>query len=202
MDVKGYEMVRRDNFTLLNTTMRQMVECILAHDVPAGECVARRAVQNLLTTPPRQLDHECLVVCTELTKPVHEYANAPPHVAVARRMGNFQVHDRISYLKQRGRGGVADTAVHPDEWDDSKHTLDTEWYAAQLKRSLLRILQLCSNQPDAVFESIKGAVTATGDSGIMRALGARPDMVWRKTAHVPREKKRKRKQLTLLDVLK
>lgn len=202
IDVKGYEMVRRDNFPLLNTTMRQMVERMLEGDVHAGESVARRAVHNLLTTPPHKLDHECLTICKELTKPVSEYAAVPPHVAVAQRMANVSLHDRVPYLKRTGRGGVAQSALHPDEWDNTKHTLDTHWYAEQMKRSLMRILVLCSDNAEAVFENIEGAVMATGQTGILRALGAPANLVWRKTSKEAQNKKRKHRQLTLLDVLK
>ena len=202
MDVKGYEMVRRDNFPLLNSTMRQMVECILTGDVRGGERIARQAVQTLLTTPPHELEYTGLTICKELTKPVNEYAAVPPHVAVARRMGNACVHDRISYLKCTGNGGVAQNAIHPDEWDNEKHTIDARWYADQLKRSLMRILTLCSQDATGVFKSIEGSVTATGQTGILRAMGAPATLVWRKTEYVPNSKKRKRRQLTLLDVLK
>ena len=179
-----------------------MVESILNGDICGGERVARDAVQKLLTTPPHELDYACLTICKELTKPPHEYAALPPHVAVAVRMGNASVHDRISYLKSTGTGGVAQNAVHPDEWDNNKHIIDARWYAEQLKRSLLRILTLCSDNAPKVFESIEGSVTATGQTGILRAMGTPATLVWRKTEYVANSKKRKRKQLTLLDVLK
>jgi hypothetical protein len=181
MDTKGLEMVRRDNFPLLPDTQRRAMEQLVMHDDPAGaDRVTRDALVALLTQVPTDLAP--FTIAKELTKPPEAYAVEPPHVKVARRMHPAPaVRDRVPYVVTRGRGGVGDRAVHPDEFRAGGYELDTDWYAQQVSAAMRRLLALSSADVDAVFAPVPGAVTATGSSGILAALGAPVDLVWRKS---------------------
>ena len=182
MDTKGLEMVRRDNFPLLPDTQRRAMEQLVMHDDPAGaDRVTRDTLVALLTQVPTDLAP--FTIAKELTKPPEAYAVEPPHVKVARRMHPAPaVRDRVPYVVTRGRGGVGDRAVHPDEFRAGGYELDTDWYAQQVSGAMRRLLALSSADVEAVFAPVPGAVTATGSSGILAALGAPADLVWRKSA--------------------
>ena len=134
----------------------------------------------ILTQVPTDLAP--FTIAKELTKAPEAYAVHPPHVKVARRMNPVPaVRERVPYVVTRGRGGVGDRAVHPDEFRAGGYELDTEWYAQQLSNAMRRLLVLSSADVDAVFAPVAGAVMATGSSGILAALGAPADLVWRKS---------------------
>lgn len=192
MDTKGLEMVRRDNFPLLPDTQRRAMEQLVMHDNPAGaDRVTREALVALLTHVPTDLAP--FTIAKELTKPPETYTVQPPHVKVARRMQPAPaVRDRVPYVVTRGRGGVGDRAVHPDEFRAGGYELDTAWYAQQLSAAMRRLLALSSTDVEAVFAPVAGAVMATGSSGILAALGAPADLVWRKSQRAVRPAKRMR----------
>jgi len=192
LDVKGLEMVRRDNFPLLPQVQRAAMEQLVMHDSPEGaDRVVREALESLLSEVPAGL--EPFTICKELTKPPSEYAAQPPHVRVALQMNPVpSVRDRISYVVTRGRGGVGDRAVHPDHFEEGHHELDVAWYAQQITGAMRRLLELSSPNVEAVFAPVQGEVVGTGSAGILRALGAPASLVWRKSAPAPRPRKRQR----------
>jgi len=200
LDVKGLEMVRRDNFALLPEVQRGAMEQLIMHDSPEGaDKVVRGALEMILTKV--HVDLVPFTITKELTKPPAEYTVRPPHVRVAMQMQPVpSVRDRIPYVVTRGRGGVGDRAVHPGQFDAAVHELDTAWYAQQLTSSMRRLLELSSPDVNAVFAPIKGTVTGTGASGILRALGADPGLVWRKNDQIQPARK-KAKQLDLRQFL-
>lgn len=191
LDVKGLEMVRRDNFPLLPQVQREAMEQLVMHDSPEGaDRVVRAALEKLLAEVPAAL--EPFTIAKELTKHPFAYAAQPPHVRVALQMHPAPVvRDRVPYVVTRGRGSVGDRAVHPDQFDAATHEIDTGWYAEQLTSAMRRLLELSSPDVEAVFAPVQGAVLGTGGTGILRALGAPPSLVWRKSA-APRAVARKR----------
>ena len=197
LDVKGLEMVRRDNFPMLPQVQRAAMEQLVMHDSPENaDRVVREALKRLLAEVPVAL--EPFTICKELTKPPGEYAAQPPHVRVAMQMHPVpSVRDRVSYVVTRGRGGVGDRAVHPDQFDAARHELDVEWYAQQLTGAMRRLLELSSPDVEAVFAPVQGAVVATGGSGILRALGASESLVWRKSAPASVRPRKRTKQMDL-----
>jgi DNA polymerase zeta len=190
MDVKGLEMVRRDNFPLLPRVQREAMELLVMHgDAEGADRVVREALEHTLGRVHADLTE--FIIAKELTKPPADYASKPPHVRVAMQMQPApSVRDRVPYVVTRGAGGVGDRAVHPDAFDPTTHELDTAWYAQQLTAAMRRLLELSSPDVEAVFAPIQGTVTGTGGSGILRALGAPADLVWRKSAPPARPRKR------------
>lgn len=197
LDVKGLEMVRRDNFPLLPAVQRAAMEQLVLHDSPEG---ADRVVREALVRMARAVHADLaeFTIAKELTKPPADYAAKPPHVRVALQMPTApSVRDRIPYVVTRGRGGVGDRAVHPEAFDPAVHELDTDWYAQQLSRAMRRLLELSSPDVEAVFAPVQGAVTATGGSGIMRALGAPAGLVWRKSAPAAQRPRKRARQMDM-----
>lgn len=192
MDVKGLEMVRRDNFPLLPRVQREAMEQLVMHDnAEAADKVVREALEHTLGTVHADLTE--FIIAKELTKPPAEYASKPPHVRVAMLMQPApSVRDRVPYVVTRGRGGVGDRAVHPDAFDPAVHELDAQWYAQQVTAAMRRLLELSSPDVEAVFAPIQGTITGTGASGILRALGAPADLVWRTSAPPVHPRKRAR----------
>jgi len=172
--------------------------------VPRALKITSEALRTLRSSACQDLGP--LTISKELTKAVEAYDNAPPHVVVARRVPH-SLRDRIPYLITLGRGNIGSRAVHPDEWDAGKHELDREWYAQQLATAMERLLCHCCSPEDmqGILHAGKDdQVVATGNTGILRALGARPDMVWRKRTLLPSQKQafKKARQATLSAFLK
>lgn len=191
LDVKGLEMVRRDNFPLLPQVQREAMEQLVMHDSPSNaDSVVRVALQKLLAEVPTAL--EPFTINKELTKHPFAYAAQPPHVRVALKMHPAPaIRDRVPYVVTRGSGSVGDRAVHPEHFNPALHEVDTTWYAQQLTGAMRRLLELSSPDVDAVFAPVQGTVLGTGSTGILRALGAPTSLVWRKS-EAPRAVARKR----------
>ena len=203
LDVKGLEMVRRDNFPLLPNTMRRMVEHIMNVRLQDAKDTVRSSIVHLLSTPSHELDLQELTICRELTREVCRYNSKPPHVRVAERLPGTNVRDRISYLVAAGRGPISDRAYHPSEWDHSKHRIDADWYANQLGTACGRLLSLCVDNIDDVLHPDCNRVIATGSHGICKMLGGNTTMVWRKRQKMqPCHDGKAKRQMTLIDVLK
>lgn len=197
LDVKGLEMVRRDNFPLLPAIQREAMEQLVMHDSPQG---ADQVVRDALTHILAGWHHDLIdfTIAKELTKKPENYAVQPPHVRVARQMTPTPaVRDRIPYVVTRGPGGVGDRAVHPAQFDEAHHELDTHWYAQQITQAMRRLLVLSSPDVDQVFAPVQGTVMATGQSGILRALGAPETLVWRQTHKRTRDNRPKLTQTDL-----
>jgi len=180
MDVKGLEMVRRDNFPLLPKTMRSAVDALMNTDV-AGALETTASAMRYIRSE-QTVDMQQLEIAKELTKPAADYGSMPPHVVVAARTG-AAVHDRVPYLVAIGNGGIGDRAVHPMEWDATNHEIDREWYAQQLAKSMERLLAPCCSPETlqaALDAGTEDQICGTSDSGILHALGVTPGQVWRK----------------------
>ena len=199
LDTKGFEMIRRDNFPLLPDVQRRSMWKLIMEDnaAAADEVVRQTLVQLLAHAPPS--DVTPFTIAKELTKAPEAYAVAPPHVRVALRMHPApSVRDRVPYVITRGTGNVGDRAMHPQEFADSAHELDMQWYADQIVQCMRRLLALSSANVDAVFAPVAGAITGTGQSLILKQLGAPADLVWRRSQHVPSARPVKRaKQMDL-----
>jgi DNA polymerase elongation subunit (family B) len=195
-DVKGLEMVRRDNFPLLPAVQREAMEqLVMRDDAKGADRITRAALVQIMANVPTDLGP--FTIAKELTKPPGAYSSKPPHVRVAMSMTPVPaVRERVPYVVTRGRGGVGDRAVHPDQLT-AFHELDTAWYAQQLTQAMRRLLVHSSTDLEAVFAPVAGTIMATGGTGILKALGASPDVVWRKTAAAaPVTRKRKQMDLT------
>ena len=180
LDAKGLEMVRRDNFPMVPTVMRAAVDALMAEDVGKAMEVTGRALETIRAQ--EHLPMPDFTISKELTKPVDKYANAPPHVVVAKTVPH-QLHDRIPYIISTGRGTIGDRAVHPDLWNSGRHSIDREWYAQQLVKCMERLLEPCCTKQQLADTMASGSdrqITGTSQTGILRALGAPKGLVWRK----------------------
>ena len=203
LDVKGLEMVRRDNFPMLPNTMREMVNHIMAEDLEAAQACVKNKIVYLLSTPPHQIDLAQLTICRELTRKIEDYASKPPHVRVAERLPGVNVKDRISYIVDSGKGCISDRAVHPSEWNHEKNLVDTRWYANQLGSACGRLLELCVDDISDVLNPACTTVIATGKHGIPQMFGANENIVWTKRERKQQYTERKAKrQMTLVDILR
>ena len=184
MDTKGFEMIRRDNFPLLpDVQSRAMQELVMRDDPAAADRVVRQALVAMMSEAVGS-NLAPYTIAKELTKAPEAYAVAPPHVRVAKRMQPApSVRDRVPFVVVRGLGSVGDRAVHPSEFTAGKHELDIPWYAQQLTACMRRVLELSSANVEAVFAPVAGAISGTGNSPILQALGAPQHLVWRKTCH-------------------
>ena len=199
LDTKGFEMIRRDNFPMLPDVQRRAMHELVMNDDPCGaDRIVRSALVEMLSQASVD-DLAPFTIAKELTKEPHKYAVAPPHVRVALRMKPTPcVRDRVPYVVVRGNGSIGDRAIHPEQFIKNRHELDIKWYAGQITTCMRRVLELSSPNVDAVFAPVANTVTATGETGILRALGAPRNLVWRHTPRAPARRPAKRaKQMNL-----
>lgn len=199
MDAKGVEMVRRDNFQLLPRTMEKCVKSLMQTNIDQALQHVSEVMRYIRTEA--ELDLNAFIISKELTKPADEYSAKPPHVVVASRVPHA-VHERVQYIVSNASGNIGEKAAHPSEMRNK--SVDRPWYAAQLQKSMHRLLQHCCSK-----ESIKKAFSAgkenevisTGQGPIQVAFGADNNRIIRKRMAPSPEKTQRKRQMTLAQFL-
>ena len=200
IDAKGVEMIRRDNFPLLPRTMQECVQSLMRNNVEEALQRVSDVMQYIRTEA--NLDVSVFTISKELTKPVTEYSAMPPHVVVASRVPH-DVHERVQYIVSNAYGSIGDKAAHPSEMRSK--SVDRPWYAAQLQRSMRRILKHCCSDERmtrAFSAGQENEIMSTGHEPILLSLGASTDTVVRrkrKPALITQTKQKR--QMTLAQFL-
>ncbi len=139
--IRGFERVRRDWCDLAKETQEKVLKLALEKKAEkAAEFV--RSVVRYLRSGKAALQK--LVIYTQLSKPLGEYEQVGPHVAVAKRMAAQGRHvaegSTMQYIITKGVGSIADRARSADEV--KPHDYDAEYYANnQVVPAALRVLK-------------------------------------------------------------
>ncbi|MFQ5621119.1 MAG: DNA-directed DNA polymerase, partial [Candidatus Nanoarchaeia archaeon] len=110
--VKGFEIVRRNWSGIGKDIQRKVLEILLSEkDVDKAMKYVRDKVNALKAG---EIDIEELVISTQLTKPIREYAAVGPHVAAAKLMEAegkvVKAGSGIRYVIVKGEGSISDRA--------------------------------------------------------------------------------------------
>lgn len=149
--IRGFERVRRDWCSLAKETQEKVLKLALEKKTERAAEFVRSVVKDL-RSGKTGLDR--LVIYTQLSKPLNEYEQVGPHVAVAKRMfeqGRLVAEGTtIQYIITKGEGSIADRARAVDEV--KPHDYDAEYYANnQVVPAALRVLKdLGYSQQDLV----------------------------------------------------
>ncbi len=97
---------------------------------------------------------EDVIITTQLRKPIEEYANIGPHVAVAKRMKgkglNVGPGSMIKYIVVQGKGMIRDKARAIDDMKNEKY--DSDYYINnQLVPAVEGILSVFGHEKDEII---------------------------------------------------
>lgn len=122
--IKGFETVRRNWSYIAKEMQKKIIEILLKErDVDKAKKYVRRVVQDLREN---KIPLEKLVIRTQLTKEISDYASIGPHVAAAKRLKELGKPPKpgqiISYVVVKGDGKIRDkvkldTEAKQDEYD-------------------------------------------------------------------------------------
>jgi DNA polymerase elongation subunit (family B) len=141
----GLENVRRDNFTLVQVVMDEVLERVLMHSDHEGALqVVRDAVEKLYLNTT---DMDQLIVSKQLKQAPHLYKNPQPHSVLAQKLERRQkgagprVGDRVPYVMVGGKNDAsADKAEDPLYVLEKGIPLDQDYYVRMLRSAIERIL--------------------------------------------------------------
>ncbi|KAH0576980.1 DNA polymerase [Spironucleus salmonicida] len=145
IDVKGLELVRRDNCQLVPITMKRVLEFLFFENSPQGAVkFVKSVVQDLLTD---RIDVQLLVISKSYSQAMKDYKNtSQPHLSVVTKMmqrgHTVKIGDRIQYVITR----TNDKELYKRSEDPSYTVknglqIDTDYYLhQQLEKPISRLL--------------------------------------------------------------
>ncbi|MBL7160933.1 MAG: ribonuclease H-like domain-containing protein [Candidatus Aenigmarchaeota archaeon] len=145
--IRGFERVRRDWSAIAKDTQEKVLWAVLRDKNPEKAFrLVRRIVKSL---NDGKVDRDDLIIYTQLTKPIHEYEQIGPHVAVAKKIiergGQVRAGAIISYIVTKGSGSISDRA----EPAESAGDYDPDYYINnQVLPAAMRILAGLGYQED------------------------------------------------------
>ncbi|RME78698.1 DNA polymerase, partial [Candidatus Woesearchaeota archaeon] len=126
--IKGFEAVRRNTSYIAKEVQTQVIKTLLrTKNTQEATSYLKEVIKNLRE---KKIPNEKLVIVTQLTKPIEDYASIGPHVAVARQMrqrgervepGSF-----IRYIVRPGKGKISDRVSVPELTPEGDY--DAEYY--------------------------------------------------------------------------
>ncbi|MBI4145600.1 hypothetical protein HY493_05355 [Candidatus Woesearchaeota archaeon] len=126
MKIRGFETVRRNTAFIAKETQKEVLRIIL------GEGDGQKALAHVKSViadlKSNKVPLEKVVIWTQLTRDVGEYAAIGPHVAAAQRLKARGVDvgpgDMIKYVVTKGKGKIRDRVKLEDEADQEEYDAD------------------------------------------------------------------------------
>jgi len=139
MIIRGFERVRRDWSAIAKETQEKVLLAVLKDKSPEKAVrIVRRIVKNI---GEGKIGHDDLIIYTQLTKPISEYEQIGPHVAVAKKIiergGQVRSGATIEYIVTKGTGTISERS---EPAEDAKG-FDPEYYINnQVLPAAMRVL--------------------------------------------------------------
>lgn len=137
--VRGFERVRRDWSAIAKETQEKVLLAVLKDKSPKK---ALRIVKTMISNLEQgKVPLEELVIYTQLTKPISQYEQIAPHVAVAKKIiergGQVRAGATMSYVVTKGSGSISDRAEPAEDAEG----YDPDYYVNnQVLPAAMRIL--------------------------------------------------------------
>lgn len=127
LKIRGFESVRRNVSAIAKEVQLKVLKLVLEDKIDdAYKCVS----DVVLDMRNRKINVEKLIIYTQITKPIEEYEQIGPHVAVARKLvekgkpvGPGTI---VKYVITAGDGKIRDRAREPE--DVKKNEYDANYY--------------------------------------------------------------------------
>ena len=151
--IKGFESVRRNVSKISKETQEKVLRMVLEEKDPSEVIDYVKNVVKKLRE--KKIDISELIISTQITKDVKNYANVTPHVAAAKRMsrdGKVQAGTVVHYVVGAGTGLIRDRVMLPNEIE--KEAYDAEYYVRhQIIPAIERLLELVGCDVDRIVDS-------------------------------------------------
>lgn len=126
LKIRGFETVRRNTAFVAKDAQKQVLQIILREgDTQKAVRYIKQVIEDLKAN---KIDLDKMVIWTQLTREIGEYASIGPHVAAAKRMkerGNFVgPGDMVKYIVTRGKGRIRDRVKLEDEAKQDEYDAD------------------------------------------------------------------------------
>ena len=127
--IRGFESVRRDKCGLAKETQDYVLKAVL--DEGNADNALKHVKKVIAEVKGKKIPASKLIIRTQLTKAIEEYASIGPHVAVAKRMREKGIPIRegglVEYIIAEGTEKlIRERARIPEELDEGEY--DTEYY--------------------------------------------------------------------------
>ncbi|MBT5021297.1 hypothetical protein HOK51_09185 [Candidatus Woesearchaeota archaeon] len=151
--IKGFEAVRRNWSIIAKEVQQKVINILLRDNEPQKAYDHVKDVIHKLRK--REVPVKKVIINTQLTKPISEYDNIGPHVAVAKRMHAKGVEIVpgmiISYVVTVGKDKIRDRAKTPDEIENNEY--DPDYYINhQIIPAVDRLLNVFGYSKDDLAE--------------------------------------------------
>lgn len=142
IEVRGFELVRRDYAPIAKTTQQKVIEAILKGSLDEAVKVVREVINDLERGDVKLED---LIIHTQLTKPISSYEQIGPHVAAAKKMLERGIdvgpESIVRYIITKGSGSISERAEPVNGVELEAY--DPEYYIDhQVVPAALRILKI------------------------------------------------------------
>jgi len=146
LDIKGIEVVRRDNCKLVRDLMKECLQAIfMQNNVEKAKEVVRETVKRLMEN---RIGIGDLVISKSITKSKEKYEVQQAHTKLAEKMKKRDegsapsVGDRVAYVVTRGKGPIYTRSEDPVYVLENDVPIDTAYYLEnQLKNPVIRLLE-------------------------------------------------------------
>ncbi len=161
VEIKGFELVRRDWAKIARETQEKVIAEVLEHGDPEK---AVEHVKNIITELKRgNVPLEDLVIYTQLTRRIQDYEQIGPHVKAAEKLKKAGYRIRpgmvLEYIIVKGGGSISNRAWPLQLIGNRKP--DTEYYIHhQILPASMKILSELGIEEDEVLK--KGKQTGLG----------------------------------------
>ncbi len=158
VDVKGVVAKKRNAPMFLKKAFTEILSLLGQASSPEEFMVVKKKIRDKLHEVYKKLKEKDymldeLAIHMALTKPIHEYANIPPHVRAAMQLEQVGIHvmpgDVIVFVKVRGKDKVRAIQLA------KLHEVDTDEYIKTVRTAFEQILGAIGMSWDDVVGSMK-----------------------------------------------
>ncbi len=155
LEIRGFEVVRRDWCKLAKEIQRKVLELVLKNDVKAAMEIVRETIRKI---KERKVRLDDLIIYEQITRPLSQYEQIGPHVKAAmkaRDRGIPVVEGRvIGYIIVKGSGSISDRA-EPAEFV-SLEDYDIDYYINhQILPASMRVFKALGIKEDQILAGEK-----------------------------------------------
>ena len=128
MKVKGFETVRRNLSKVAKETQEKVLKMLLLEK--DSEEIADYVKKVVRDIREKQIEIDKVIITTQISKEISNYANVPPHVAVAKKLEKrgqkVKAGTTVGYVVTGRKGAIRDRVSLPDELKGKEY--DAEYY--------------------------------------------------------------------------
>ncbi len=142
LEIKGFELVRRDWSNIAKETQRKVIKAILEQGSPEkAKEIVKKTIQDIRD---RKIDLKEFVIYTQIKRKIDKYEQQAPHVKAAKKLikAGYKVKTgtMLEYVIVQGSGNISDRAIPIQLIGNKKY--DAEYYIEnQVLPAVMKIIR-------------------------------------------------------------